>query len=449
MTSFPNVYRATVGLLWALALYHSWACRGLFVDGSGFLVQIVLREWFFDFYPPRLYAMILGQIPLVIGVKLGITDLHVLAMLLSFGLFGLPTALFHMALAHAKGDPVLSALVLASIGIVFLTTSFFIVGEYNSSYGIAILTAVHLVRLRTLNLRAALFLLAISVLAVRTYEAMIYLGPLLALMIGWTLWRHKFRPILPALLYVAAAVFFLLGMAVAIESIVHPWSESHLNETYETATNFWQNMQFDLAFAAAAVVVLWGIVRPSELGGTRPYFWAGLLLVLLSVSPLMVLTDTLVRPLAKSQYVARTAGGLVIVAMIVFIWAYGSGLVGRLKVFAVLREPAAARRFFVFACFIVLANLPSDLFLTQTWVSFLHAMRGTVVGHGGVVAFEDTPLARRPHVLLVENWILPSQSLVMRSKPGDGVIAPPKTFTDWVPFPPGNPPDLRRYFWRD
>ena len=82
-------YRATIALIWALALWHSWACRGLFVDGSGFLIQIVRREWFFDFYPPRLFAMVVAQVPIMIGIHAGSTDLHLLAMLLSFGLFGL------------------------------------------------------------------------------------------------------------------------------------------------------------------------------------------------------------------------------------------------------------------------------------------------------------------------------------------------------------------------
>jgi len=38
-------YRTTIGLLWGLALWHSWESRGLFVDGSAFLVQIARREW--------------------------------------------------------------------------------------------------------------------------------------------------------------------------------------------------------------------------------------------------------------------------------------------------------------------------------------------------------------------------------------------------------------------
>jgi len=41
MTFTTFAYRATLALIWALAIYHSWACRGLFVDGSGFLIQIV------------------------------------------------------------------------------------------------------------------------------------------------------------------------------------------------------------------------------------------------------------------------------------------------------------------------------------------------------------------------------------------------------------------------
>jgi hypothetical protein len=449
MLSTTHVYRATVGLLWALALWHSWTCRGLFVDGSAFMVQIVSRQWFFDFYPPRLFAMVAGQIPIMLAMKLGVTDLHVLAILLSLGLFGLPTMLYQFALSRAKQDPVLLAAVLAAIGVVFMTTSFFIVGEYNSAYAIAILVAVQLATTRKLNWPDALVILAISALAIRTYEAMIYLGPLMASMILWTAWRQSFRPLAPALLSLLSAAFFLLGMVVAFDSVVHPWSVSHLDETYSSAKNFWQNMQFDLAFGAALVVLVWGLVKPAALAGGRPYFWGGICIAILALSPLLALSDTLVRPLAKSQYVARTAGGLVIATMVAFIWAYASGVHGQLKALAVLRAPAASRRLLVFACLIVLANLPSDLFLTQSWVKYLDALHGTVRTHSGILAFEDTPLSRRPHLLLVENWVLPSQSLAVRTRPEDAIIVPPRDFTDWVPFPASDPPKMGRYFWRD
>ncbi len=67
-----------------------------------------------------------------------------MARLLSIGLFALPTALYHLALVRVKDDAVLLAAVIAAIGVVFMTTSFFIVGEYNTAYAIAILVAVRL-----------------------------------------------------------------------------------------------------------------------------------------------------------------------------------------------------------------------------------------------------------------------------------------------------------------
>ena len=286
MPTTTVAYRTTIGLIWGLALWHSWESRGLFVDGSAFLVQIARREWFFDFYAPRLYAMVVGQAPIMTAVFLGITDLHLLARLLSIGLFALPTALYTLALVRVKDDPVLLAAVIGAIGVVFMTTSFFIVGEYNTAYAIAIVVAVRLVTAKRLSVLDGLFLAVIGLLAVRTYEAMIYLGPLLSVMMLHTLWRMPSRPWAPTTLYLLSTVGFIGGMAVAIRSLVKPWSAEHLDETIETATNFWQNLQFDLALAAALVVVVWGLVRPRDLLSGKPYRWAGICLVILALSPL-------------------------------------------------------------------------------------------------------------------------------------------------------------------
>jgi hypothetical protein len=442
-------YRTTVCLIWGLALWHSWESRGLFVDGSAFLVQIARREWFFDFYAPRLYAMVVGQAPIMTAIFLGVTDLHLLARLLSLGLFALPTALYHLALVRVKNDAVLLAAVIAAIGVVFMTTSFFIVGEYNTAYAIAILVAVRLATARQLTWVDGLFLAVIGFLAIRTYEAMLYLGPLLSAMVLWAIWRAPSRPWLPTTLHLVSIAGFIAGMFVAIGSLTRPYSVEHLDETIETATNFWQNMQFDLVVAAALVVVVWALLRPRDLALAKPYRWAAVCLVILALSPLLMLGDVVVRPLAKSQYVARTAAGLIIASIVVFIWAYASNLRGKLPAFVVLGTPEAARRFLIFALLILLAVLPSDISLTQSWVSYLDAMRTTVRDHDGVIAFEDSPLSKHPYDLLVEAWILPSQSLALRAKRGDGIVAPPRDFGAWQPFPPAQPYPLGKYIWRD
>ena len=450
MPTTTVAYRTTVCLIWGLALWHSWESRGLFVDGSAFLVQIARREWFFDFYLPRLWAMVLGQIPVITGLWLGVTDLHQLARLLSIGLFALPTALYHLALVRVRDDAVLLGAVIAAIAVVFMTTSFFIVGEYNTAYAIAVLVAVRLATAKRLTVVDGVFLAVVGWLAVRTYEAMLYLGPLLAAMVVWTVWRAKQRPPLALALHLLAAVAFLGGMLVAIESLTRPYSVEHLDETIDMAANFWQNLQFDLVLAAALVVVLWALIRPRDLGGGRIYRWAGLCLLLLALSPLLVLTDTLVRPLAKSQYVARSGAGLVVAAIVIFIWAWASTLRERLPAFVMLaRKPDAARRFTAFALLMLLAVLPSDIYLTYNWGHYLDTMREAVRGREGVIAFEDSPLAKHPFDLLVEAWILPSQSLALRARRGDAIIAPPKDFRKWQPFPPSEPYPLGPYTWQE
>src|SRR5580765_1373518 len=188
MISRLSAYRVTVALIWALALWHSWTSRGLFVDGANFLVHIVRQEAFFDFYMPRVFAMILGQIPIMTAVTLGVTDLHLLARMLSLGLFGLPTIFYTLALHHAKDDPILLAIVLAAIGLVFMTTSFFIVGEYDTLYAIVTLMGVRLATAERLTIPDGLALALLALLSIRIYETMIYLGPLLCLIILWKIW---------------------------------------------------------------------------------------------------------------------------------------------------------------------------------------------------------------------------------------------------------------------
>jgi hypothetical protein len=142
------------------------------------------------------------------------------------------------------------------------------------------------------------------------------------------------------------------------------------------------------------------------------------------------------------------ASGLVIASMVIIVWAYKARPVRKLPALAAFEAPAAGRRLLGFSCLMLLAVVPSDLFLTATWSSYLGALSATVRNNSGVVAFEDTPLAKRPHNLLVENWVLTTQSLALRSKAEDAVVAPPKGFDEWVPFPPREPPNIGLFFWR-
>jgi hypothetical protein len=456
MPSNTFAYRAAIGLIWALALWHSWICRGLFVDGFAFLVQVAAYEWFFYFYPPRIYAMVAGQIPVMTAVILGVTDLHLLARLLSLGFFGLPTIFYTGALFRARNDPVLLALVIAIIAIVFLPVSFFIVGEYNTLYAFATFVGITLLTSDRLRWGEGLMLAVLGAFSIRIYEAMVYVGPLLVVMTLWHVWKHARSgsggapSLISASLYLLAAAFFAAGAWVARDSIVHPFSELsalHLEDTLQQARNFWHNMQFDFVFGPALVIVVWALVRPADLATAKPYRWAALGLGVLVLTPLLAFGDTLIRPLAKSQYVSRVMGGMVVCATVMFAWFYCSHLHVRLKATVVLHQPPAARRFLAFACLMPLAVLPSDIFLSQSWVKFVEDTR-EAVARGGIIPFEETKLSQWPDILLVENWVLSTQCLAVRSSDADGIVLPPKGYSEWVPFNPEEPPNMGRFYWR-
>ena len=119
MPALGTLYRTVVVLLWALAAYNSFACRGLFWDGAAFLVNVVDFRAFHDFYPARAHVGWVTQLPLLLALRAGVTDMNVLAMIQSAALFALPAALYQLALARLRGEPMLFATVLAAIAIVY------------------------------------------------------------------------------------------------------------------------------------------------------------------------------------------------------------------------------------------------------------------------------------------------------------------------------------------
>jgi hypothetical protein len=211
----------------------------------------------------------------------------------------------------------------------------------------------------------------------------------------------------------------------------------------QTLFAFWPNTEFDLALVATLIVVTWSLARPEALRGNRLYLWAGVPLALLALSPLLALSDS-IRPLGTHAYAVRTISGFVIVAIVGFIWARRTGSGAILAVFGTLAKPEAARRLLKFSFVMLLAALPAQILSTTTWISFLDTVRTTVRTHQGVIAQEDAPPAISRYYWdggdMTFIWDL---SLVLRSKPSDGIITSAE-----VPEP-ASPQSLGKYFWRD
>jgi hypothetical protein len=65
--------------------------------------------------------------------RLASRDVHLLAMCLSRRC-SRPAALYHLALARVRDRGALLAAMIAVVALVYLPTSFFIIGEYNVAY---------------------------------------------------------------------------------------------------------------------------------------------------------------------------------------------------------------------------------------------------------------------------------------------------------------------------
>jgi len=438
-------YRGTVLLLWALAAVNAVACRGLFWDGSAFLASLLETGTFHDFYPARAHIAWLTQAPVLLLAKAGVRDVHVLAMMFSATLFAVPAALYHVALARVRDRGALLAAMIAVVAVVYLPTSFFIIGEYNVAYAsVAATVAVALTRQDT-DRRDGALMLVLGLLCIASYEAMIYLGPLTAAIILWSRrGRHE-------LFAIAAALAFLGAAIVAANTTAQYWNHDHFVRVRAAAFDFWQNLQFVVPLAALAAIGSVALVLPSWLAGRGPVIAAVVGAIVLVATPwfrLFMNPEAMVFP--PAHYVARTAAGGLLAALVIASWIHVAWPQARLPLLAVLHRAAAARRLATAMFVLVLAGAVPDMVLTRLWLDHLSWLRGVVTSQTGVVSAEDLPMHRWPYRLFAQDWTYPALSVLLHDAPGQAVVVARNDYVSNRPFDPscGTVPRLEGFTWR-
>jgi hypothetical protein len=440
------VCRGVVLLLWALAVHNIVTCRGLFWDGSAFLVNLLDHGRFHDFYAARAHVDWVTQAPVLMLADWGLRDTRLLAMAYSAALFGLPTAFYHFALVRVRHDASLLAGVLAIIAVIYLPTSFFIVGEYNVAF--ASVTAAMMVALTThgRSLRDAVILCAFAFLCLRSYEAMIYLGPLLAAATVWST-RRGDAPV-RAVGFVAALA--LAGAAaVSAITIVDYWEHPHFMKVRSTSVDFWQNMQFAIPLAGLVICGVAGLRRPAWLQGRGPLVVMAVIALLLALSPWwrIVHPPSILYP--PSQYVARQAAGVLLAALLGGMWI----LVARRDLppaLAVLRKADVSRRMVMALVALVVAAAVPDVALTRLWSGYLERLRAAVDQDKGIVRAETLPLHDWPSKLFFQDWSYPALSAIVSRSPGRTYVVSDQDYLSNPPFEPacGLLPKLNGYGWR-
>ncbi|WP_295466048.1 hypothetical protein [uncultured Pseudomonas sp.] len=160
-----------------IAAIDLYAVKGLYADGSFFLYNILSREAYWDFDHPRAFAQIVTQTPIIIGIKLNIKDITSLIYIYNFGVIGIPALVWLLALAqHLKSSHFWTLLIAFSA--TYLSSGFFAIGEYNLTYALSAYCFSTLIK-GSLNRTDSILLILSAICLTRSYEAMIFIGPVL------------------------------------------------------------------------------------------------------------------------------------------------------------------------------------------------------------------------------------------------------------------------------
>jgi hypothetical protein len=400
------------------------------------------------FFDSRSHVMAVTQTPAAVAIALGVSDTQTLGRLLSAGLFFLPTALYHAALFRSRRDPAILAAVVCALAIVYLPTSFFIVGESNTVIAAVLFASVVLATGCRPTWCDGALLVGTALLLVRSYETTSVFGLLMAVFTIWRISATKWCGVV-SVLYGLAAMLFLASAAVAIRSLLHPVSPSQLQDAVDDILQFWHNLQFVLPLSALLLVTIAGAAAPRLLESRRLYLWAGVFLVLMAVSPLQWSPDGFVLLNAKTHYRTRMAASMVGAAIALAAWLYVMRPSWMPAALATLAKPMAARRFLTFQLVALCAALPADILLTELWRRSIVEFQATISARSGLIPVDQTLFEQAPLVYTVQDWALSSESLVLRRSSHDGMIVPREGFASWQPFDPTGPVPsmMQRFLW--
>ncbi len=446
-----TAYRGVVVLLWALAAYNAYECRGLFWDGSAFLVNLLDTEWFHDFYAARAHVDWLTQAPTLLLAEAGVRDTRLLAMAYSASLFAAPAGLYHLALARVRHDVPLLVVVVAIVAGIYLPTSFFIVGEYNATFAAATAAMAVTLTARVGSLRDVAILCALGALCLRSYEAMIYFGPLLTAAIVWTSRRATDSNFAIRMLYAVAALSFVGAAVVSASTIVDYWDHPHFSEVRSTSVDFWRNMQFAIPLAGFAICGVAGLRNPAWLRRRGPTVVLGVVAVLLAVSPWWrdVHPPSILYP--PSHYVARQAAGILLAALLGGMWLLVAWRRNPPMLLATLREAPVARRLLALVTALTFAAAVPDVALTRLWADYLGGLRHLVNERTGIVRAETLPLYAWPNKLFFQDWSFPALTTAISRTPGKAYVVVDQDYLSTPSVEPfcGLLPKLTGYSWRD
>jgi hypothetical protein len=427
---------ASLLIITALQTLVKVACGlGLFADGSFYLLFVLEHRDVATFGWARWFAQVVTQAPLVLFVKAGLRDLNYLIYLHSFGLIAIPAGLWILALWKLRTSSLFWPFFMVFC-VVYLNANLFPVGEHNLAFALAAVSMAVLLGPAPLSSWNGALLVAASIVSVRSYEAFVFLGVLLAGVAGARLaasgGEHRAE-----IVWLTAAIFFFgCASGVSWMSIARPRDAQNLAAALDLVTAL-GNSQILISVAVGAMFFL-QFIAGAKRAVAITALTMGLLLSLLLLHP-----AAWAWPL--QYYQGRSIfGGILFLALGgLAIWHFWNTAAHRT---AAAHGAGGVNAAWALPVVLYLALSLSNLAHTLGFYHYLRVLHAEVTSRSGLVPIESTRLTQGNVSAFTWIWTSPTLSVLLRKESQQAIILNPAAYTGWQPFDPSKSvPDLTRY----
>lgn len=422
-----ELYKLTIIIaVISLGIFGTYNPIGLYADGSWSFLKILTTQTYDIIDTSRFWPSFLTQTPVILGIRMGLTDTNTLIRIHSLGLMAVPIIFWIITLILSiKQETFWSALAIFSA--IYLNGGLMATGEYNTTYAISALSAALLLR-NKISIINLIFLIIAAIILNKSYQAMVFLGPTLAgvaaLRLSVKNTNSDSQETYTKVILVVLIIIYAYDSYSSLLMITHPRSEQNFNDATNILEAF-RNRQL-LYTIAMAILYAYTIYSTKK--------WKAKLTTGFAVILSIIFLTGLFRASPYTHYQSRAAIGAILMISIVFqsiIFAKQNIL----KQNVINTEKLSHHRTIASLLFLTL----SFSFITKLseFGNWIDRFETEVNSKTGIITSEETKMSRfSNYSTYIWTWTNPTLSIVLRENTGGAIVENMKTLAGWQPFNP-------------